>query len=189
MEETPQLYTRLDDEKDPDFYHPFKRNVARFRMLRLASPLELHLIADAELDLDITNATLESGLTPANANFHLWEFCEDVPASITAPITWVPLSLWLNAWLRLANQTDLKTESGGNAHLIYMMYAERLVDGGDVDFPWCEKEVPDAACRELALKLVRGKQSRILGSFPDPRRAMMAELQAERNLRMARNTP
>ncbi|KXS93545.1 hypothetical protein AC578_4971 [Pseudocercospora eumusae] len=160
----PDLYEALPDLLAPSFYHPYKFGAARFKVLNVDEPFELHLIEDSMLGLRLTPTLLEQGLCFANMHPQLQDLCEDIDDDAElAAITWPSLAGFLCGWLRLAETNKLSETS-----MIYLMQAERLIDANDeIDEDWLERNVKEPACCEQAKKLLKGKTGRIMQSTWD----------------------
>lgn len=85
------------------------------------------------------------------------EYCQGVLGDALSQIKWPTLAALLGGWLRLSVE-----KKGLEKELVYLMYAERMVDPNDIDEGWLEQNFKDGRVVRAAQKLLAGKEQRIL---------------------------
>ena len=150
-------YKRLPDCEDPDFYHRYRRGAKRFQIVCTQPPVELFLVSDNSLGMIISANTMEFGLTADRAHNELREYCEGVTADALARITWPSLAGFLEGWLNLSIKA-----AGFAEEVVYLMYAERVIDANGMDDGWCEMNFKDGKVAEVAKRILAGKENRIM---------------------------
>ena len=72
-------------------------------------------------------------------------------------ISWPSLAAFLAGWLNLSiKAAEVEDE------IIYLIYAERMIDANEIDQAWCEINFEDDSVEEVAKRLLAGKENRIL---------------------------
>lgn len=154
------LYQRLPDLEEPDFYHPYKQGAVRFHVHNLEPGLELQIIADEMLGLNVANLTgSECGLTQSTAHEEIQCFTKNVGDEILSAVRWPTFTAYFKAWLKSAAIASKKGDYVGET--ISLMQAERLIDTRDVDEAWLKKNTCDPEEYQKAARLLRGKPGRI----------------------------
>ena len=115
------------------------------------------IVTDVALGIKMSRRLLEHGLTHQTAQQEIVEYCEGVDDKILQALTWPELSPWLSGWLDLA-----MIAQGTDSEYVYMMYAERLVDGStEVNNKWIDENIRGAERSSLAKQLLAGRDSRV----------------------------
>jgi len=113
-------------------------------------------VADSALGVTLSTDTIQAGLCQETAHSELQEYCHGVDDEILSSIAWLSLRASLDGWLSLASDWQ-----GTAKAIVYLMYAERLVDANDVSQNWFEENLTDADHVKAAMKLLKGKENRI----------------------------
>jgi len=116
-------------------------------------------VVDSALGVTLSDDTTQTGLCRETAHGELQEYCQGVGDETLSSITWFSLRTSLDGWLNLASRWQGTAEA-----IVYLMYAERLVDANDVSRNWCENNLTDAKHVKAAMRLMKGKENRILQS-------------------------
>lgn len=148
-------FIALPDIKIPDFYHPYKRGAYRFQFACIDDRIDIHVVADAALQLKLapfsTSATLVS--------HSLGDWCGDTDEDVLGKLRFPTLPNFVNAWLDLASQEHIV---GTAEQFVFLMNAERLIDANQaIDIAWCESHVHLEASLLLVKALLRDRQLRI----------------------------
>ena len=159
LQAQPTLYEPLRDLMDPDFYHPYKKGAARFKLHDVDELFQLHIITEDMLGTQLSSETSESGLTISEMHPELLDLSHDVSDKVLSAITWPTLVAFTDGWLKLADTDKLSEIS-----LIYLMQAERLIDANGVDDTWCETSFKRAPLVIQAQSILRGKHNRLMQS-------------------------
>jgi hypothetical protein len=156
------LYEELASIADPNFYHPYKKGAARFKILNAEEPFELHIVTNDMLGLHLIPSALEAGLATSTASPEILDLCRGVSDTVLQGIVWPTLATFLDGWLHLAG-----VYGDSEVSIIYLMQAERLIDANDIDDVWCERTFRSASILSQAKYLLGGKKHRKIMSTWD----------------------
>jgi hypothetical protein len=148
-------FTALPDIETPDFYHPYKRGAYRFRFASTDDDMELHVVADAALQLRLTPYSTHAPIVPST----LGDLCGGTEDDVLGKLKFPTLPNYVNAWLKLASQEHIVSTG---EELVYLMNAERLIDANRViNLAWCHEYIRSETSFLLAAGLLQDQQLRI----------------------------
>lgn len=144
----------LSNITEPDFYHPYKRGASQYKFAGVKEGIHLHIITDSSLPLDL----MASSTSAKTVKTALATWCHEVDENVLEKLKFPTLSNFLNAWL------DLAFRAGGiqpAEQTVFLMEAERLIDGRGIDRAWCSTNISSRDSLLLATKLLEGQATRM----------------------------
>jgi hypothetical protein len=147
-------FIALPDIDTPDFYHPYKRGAYRFQFASTNADMELHVVADAALQLHLAPYSTPAPLVPST----LGDLCGSTEDDVLGKLKFPTLPNFVNAWLNLASQEHV---IGTEEEIVFLMNAERLIDANRViNLAWCHEYIHSEASFLLAERLLQDQQLR-----------------------------
>ena len=121
-------------------------------------PVEPSLVSDKMLGMNNSHfqGRAVRGLEIETAHEEVVEYCEGVGRDALSAITLPSLADFLAGWLILS-----VSAAGRPEEIIYLMYAERLIDANDVSERWIEENIQASETVAVGKKLLAGKEGRL----------------------------
>ena len=161
LREHSQTYMCLGDCHEPDLYHCYREGAKRFKISGEHPEVELYIVSGKMLGMHDPPKRIIQGLTLEMAHSEIAEYCIDVDPKMLADISWPSLEDYLGGWLRLSvGASTSPVEAVYVTEIVYLMYAEKLVDANEVTDEWFEKNYDDAKVVEAGKKLLARKMER-----------------------------